>query len=83
MPHDFCHGGETSFLERHIRYSRGLVSALPLSPFVPKVCDKAEEAHWSENKNRIGKEVRREGQEDVRPPGTFLGIPEQKLLLFQ
>lgn len=48
-------------------YSCCLVSALPLSHFVPKVSDKEDEAHWSENKNRIGREVRRDGQESVPP----------------
>lgn len=37
-----------------------LLTTLPLSHFVPKLCDKADKSQWSEN--RIGKEVTRDGK---------------------
>lgn len=45
-----------------------LLTTLPLSHFVPKVCDKADKSQWSES--RIGKEVRRDGK-GVYPQELF------------
>lgn len=59
-----------SSLQTHICYFCYLVPALPLRHCVPRVLDKAGKTHWSENKNRIGEEVRHDGQ-GVHPQELF------------